>query len=132
MRLQALSAAVTQMRIFVVVTGAKVTWRQTSVLLVMVPPGTGTQAVPVQYWTSKSRSPYRLNVMLGVGSLGRRVVVLHAEDVDFVDGLRAAEADLQPVRPRVRRAVVPPAAGAPRLPAPVAVDRPRAPHSALP
>ena len=57
--------------------------------------------------------------------LGRRAIaVLHGEDVDFVDRFRSVEVDLQPVGPRVRRAVVP-APPAPQLqPLAVAVDRP--------
>ena len=36
----------------------------------VVPPGTGSQALPVQYCTSKPRSPHSVNVMPSVGSTG--------------------------------------------------------------
>ena len=50
--------------------GAKLNWRQTSVLFVTVAPGTRTHVVPLWYSTWKFRSPYWVNVMLGVGGLG--------------------------------------------------------------
>src|SRR4051794_25071574 len=71
MRLQIPSAvAVTNTRIFEVSRGAKVNLRHTRLLLVTLPPGTGAQALPVQYCTSKFRSPYNVNVVAGVGSIG--------------------------------------------------------------
>jgi hypothetical protein len=57
-------------RIFVVVTGVNVTLRHTSVFPVTLPPGTVAHAVPVQYCTSKLRSPYAVNVCVLVGSPG--------------------------------------------------------------
>ena len=68
-RLQ-VSAAVTKTRIFAVVTGAKVNCRHTRLLPVTRPPGTSAHALPVQYCTSKLRSPYSVNVIVGVGGLG--------------------------------------------------------------
>jgi hypothetical protein len=37
---------------------------------VMLPPGTVAHAVPVQYWTSKSVIPYKVNIVSSVGSTG--------------------------------------------------------------
>ena len=64
------SARVTYTRIREVVSAPNTNWRHTSVLPVTVPPGMGSHVLPVQYCTSKSRKPYRLNVIVGVGSLG--------------------------------------------------------------
>ena len=54
----------------VVVSGEKVTDRQTRVLLRTTPLGTACQAAPVQDWTVKSLTPHCDQVMAGVGSLG--------------------------------------------------------------
>src|SRR4029079_14971268 len=69
-RLQASTVRVTQTRMRVVVIGANEKLRHTSVLPVIVAPGNGCHAVPVQYCTSKSCSPYFVNVIVGVGGLG--------------------------------------------------------------
>ncbi len=66
-RLYMFIALVTKMRIFEVEIGLKVTRRHTRLLAVTVPPGTVSHAEPVQYCTWKSRSPFRLNVVVGVG-----------------------------------------------------------------
>src|SRR5262249_9149382 len=71
MRLQIPSAvAVTNTRIFDVATGANVNLRHTRLLSVTVPPGIAVHALPVQYCTSKLRSPYSVNVIVDVGVLG--------------------------------------------------------------
>src|SRR4249920_3679690 len=64
------AAAEADTRIFEVDNAAKVNLRHTKLLFVTVPPGIGAHAVPVQYCTSKFRSPYRVNVIVGVGSIG--------------------------------------------------------------
>ena len=64
------AVAVTHTRIFEVDSAAKVNFLHTRLLFVTVPPGIGTHAVPFQYCTSKSRNPYRENVIVGVGSTG--------------------------------------------------------------
>jgi len=61
---------VIQTRIFDVVTAGNVIWRHTRLLSTIVPPGTGVHVVPVQYCTSKSLSPYKENVIDGVGVKG--------------------------------------------------------------
>src|SRR5262245_51418364 len=67
-RLYPFSAAVTLRRIFVVVTAANVSRRQTRLLFVTAVPGMVVQAVPVQYWTSNARSPHIVKVIVSVGS----------------------------------------------------------------
>src|SRR5215813_4237358 len=70
MRVQVFSAAVTQMRIFVVVTAGKVIVYQTRLLPVTSPPGTTCHVAPFQYCTWKFCRPYNVNVWPGVGVTG--------------------------------------------------------------
>jgi hypothetical protein len=70
MQLREARSFVTQIRILDVARGANLICRQTRLLFVIAPPGTSAHALPVQYCTSKSCSPYRLNVIEGVGGLG--------------------------------------------------------------
>src|SRR5262249_11573114 len=69
-RVQVVSAAVTQMRIFVVVTVGNDTVRHTKLLPMILPPETTCHAPPSQYCTWKFCSPYNVNVWPAVGVTG--------------------------------------------------------------
>src|SRR5262249_14764671 len=69
-RVHVVSAAVTQMRIFVVAPAGAGPVAQTRVLPVTVPPGTTCHAAPSQYCTWKFCSPYNVNVWPAVGVTG--------------------------------------------------------------
>ena len=56
-------------RILVVETGVKVNFRHALLFPVTVPPGTVTQAVPVQYWISKLISEYCVVVVVISGGV---------------------------------------------------------------
>src|SRR6266436_517024 len=57
-------------RILLVVIAVKLNFRHTLLLPVTLPPSTVTQLEPFQYCTSNAVTPYKLKVMVSVGSEG--------------------------------------------------------------